>query len=80
MKSYAKPVFRLAAAIENPHPGISCTTSQEDMELLSILTGFTLEQLKNAFAISEGCEGGLEIDHMCKFSSVTLGAQAAFLS
>lgn len=80
MKTYAKPVFRVAAAIANPHPGVSCTTSQEDLELISILTGFTLEQLKNAFASSEGCESGIEIDHMCKFSSVTLGAQAAFLS
>ncbi|MBQ5592681.1 MAG: hypothetical protein IIU80_07015 [Clostridia bacterium] len=85
MKKYMKPVFNIAAAVPNPHPGNSCTTSQEDMTLIAQILGMTWEELSvsKAFALSEGCETVVPLDMYCKFTSVSATGSAgvkAFLS
>ena len=82
MKQYFKPVFRVAAWAPNPGQKISCTTSQEDLELIATILGVSVEDLggDNTFAESENCAMAFPIDFYCKFTSVANGAEAAFVS
>lgn len=85
MKKYMKPVFNIAAAVPNPHPGNSCTTSQEDMTLIAEILQIPLEDLSTsgAFAASEGCTHIVPLEMYCKFTSISAEGVAgvkAFLS
>lgn len=86
MKQYMKPVFNIAAAVPNPNPGNSCTTSQSDMTLIADILQIPLEDLSTsgAFAASEGCTNVNEVLEMyCKFTSVSATGEMgikAFLS
>ena len=82
MKQYFKPIFRIAAWAPNPGQKISCTTSQEDLELICSILGITVEELggDNTFSTNEECVKAFPIDMYCKFTAVANGAEAAFLS
>lgn len=85
MKKYTKPVFNIAAWVPNPNPGNSCTTSEEDMNLISEILGISLDSLSTsgAFAASEGCTHIVPLEMYCKFTSISAEGVAgvkAFLS
>ena len=76
MKKYMKPVFNIAAAVPNPNPGNSCTTSQDDMTLISKLS-FAVQSKRQQdmeFAEQQGFSLALKIktrfikgvDNKCK--------------
>lgn len=73
MKQYMKPVFNIAAAVPNPNPGNSCTTSQDDMTLIAEILQIPLEDLSKsgAFAKTEGCVLEVPLEMYCKFTSVS---------
>ena len=85
MKKYMKPVFNIAAWVPNPNPGNSCTTSEEDMNMIAEILGIPLTDLaeSGAFALSEGCKTVVPLDMYCKFTSVSATGSAgikAFVS
>ena len=82
MKKYMKPVFNIAAAIPNPHPGNSCATSQKDLTLIADILQIPLEELgqSGAFAPGEGCTIEIPLLIGCKFTSVDANGVKAFLS
>lgn len=85
MKKYTKPVFNIAAWVPNPNPGNSCTTSEEDMNLISEILGIPLDELaeSGAFAATEGCTNPFPLEMYCKFTSVSATGSAgikAFIS
>ncbi|MBR6531038.1 MAG: hypothetical protein IKT61_00885 [Clostridia bacterium] len=82
MKQYFKPVFRIAAGYA-PNPGlkISCTTTDEDLELIASILGMEVSDLGgDAFAQSENCKVPVPFEIYCKFTSVANGMEAIFLS
>ena len=82
MKQYYKPVFRIAGSVLNPGQKISCTTTDEDLELIASILGVDVSALggEDAFAPSENCAKPVALDIYCKFTSVANGLEAIFQS
>ena len=76
MKKYLKPTLVFAAAsIGSP----SSCLAQVDMELIADILGEGYDADK-IFGMSEACDIHVPIDYYCKYTSVELGAQQAFIS
>ena len=82
MKQYIKPVFNIAAWVPNPNPGNTCTTSQEDMELISSILEIPINELakSDAFAMNEPCKKPFPIEMYCKFTSVSTDGEAGIMA
>ena len=76
MKDYLKPTLVFAAA--SIGSASSCLV-KVDMELIADILGEGYEA-DQIFGMNESCQKGVPIDYYCKYTSVELGAQQAFIS
>lgn len=77
MKQYTKPTIAVAAATVPTKP-VFCRV-QADLDIIASVLGPSFEANK-IFGINEACEQQVPLDFYCKFTSVELGAEQAFLS
>ena len=77
MAQYIKPNAMFIDASSNFRPAGGCTTSNEDVELLTEVLGIT--DWTNAFGTTEGCTIGYDIEEYCKFTSVENGIATVIL-
>ena len=78
MNLYIKPSAMFISASGNGIrvPG-SCTTTNEDLELIGSV--FDITDWDTAFATGEGCQIEYPIEEYCKFTSVENGASSKIL-
>lgn len=77
MAQYVKPGAMFITASNSLRPAGTCTTSNEDVELLGEIFGIT--DWTTAFATGEGCQDEYPIEEYCKFTSVENGVATVIL-
>ena len=77
MNMYIKPSAMFITASGTGIIGASCTTSKEDLELLSSVFG--IDNWDVAFATGEGCQVEYPIEEYCKYTAVENGVTSKIL-
>lgn len=77
MNMYIKPSAMFITAAGTGMQGASCTTSNDDLQLLKDVFG--IDNWDVAFATGEGCQVEYPIEEYCKFTSVENGATSKIL-
>ena len=77
MNMYIKPSAMFITASGTGMIGASCTTTNEDLELLSSVFG--IDNWDVAFATGEGCQVEYPIEEYCKFTAVENGVTSKVL-
>lgn len=77
MNMYIKPSAMFITASGTGTLGASCTTSNEDLQLLKDVFG--IDNWDTAFATGEGCQVEYPIEEYCKFTAVESGATSKIL-
>ena len=78
MKDYIKPTFTLAGLFPVALASTACSTTQDDLDLISaILSGVDIKN-PNVFASTEDCADAYDIDMYCKYTAEDNGALKIF--
>ncbi len=75
---YIKPSAMFITASGTAGMGVSCSTNEEDVELIKEILGIT--DMKNAFSINEACEDQYDMENYCKFTAVENGSMKILTS
>lgn len=74
MKDYIKPTFVLAGVSPVSLNSVGCSTSRDDLDLISaILSGKDIAD-PNVFTITESCVDSYDLDMYCKYTAESSGA------
>ncbi len=75
---YIKPSAMFITASGTGSMGVSCATSNEDIDLIKEILGIT--DMANAFSVNEACEDQYDMENYCKFTAVENGSMKILTS
>lgn len=78
MNMYIKPSAMFITASGTGSAGVSCSTTNEDVELIKEILGIT--DWANAFSVNEACEDQYDMEQYCKFTAVENGTAIKILT
>lgn len=78
MNMYIKPSAMFITASGTGSAGVSCSTTNEDVELIAEILGIT--DWQTAFSSKEDCVDQYDMEQYCKFTAVENGTAIKILT
>lgn len=78
MNMYIKPSAMFITASGTGSAGVSCSTTNEDVELIAEILGIT--DWQTAFSSNEDCQDQYDMEQYCKFTAVENGTAIKILT